>query len=162
MRRTTAFSAADSASRCWTPTISTSLIADNTIDARIYAVDFQDLGASKIAALCNTIDAELDGIAVFQTPELAPRAPSEYLIAQNKVRVNQTGGAIELDETGGYGGISVFDFSAYSDPVEGETFKSDIAILNNDIIIANDPVKVGIDVSGDGKGHVRIIGNRIW
>ena len=67
------------------------LVADNTIDARIYAVDFQDLGASKIAALRNTIDAELDGIAVFQTPELAPKAPSEYLIAQNKVRVNQTG-----------------------------------------------------------------------
>ena len=56
----------------------------------------------------------------------------------------------------------MFDFSAYSDPVEGETFKSDVAILNNDIIIANDPVKAGIDVSGDGKGHVRITGNRIW
>ena len=140
MRRTTAFSAADFGIQVLDANhLDVFSIADNTIDARIYAVDFQDLGASKIAALRNTIDAELDGIAVFQTPELAPRAPSEYLIAQNKVRVNQTGGAIELDETGGYGGISVFDFSAYSDPVEGETFKSDIAILNNDIIIANDP-----------------------
>jgi hypothetical protein len=136
------------------------LVADNAIDARIYGISFQDLGRSKVSALRNLLEVELDGITVFQTPDLAPTPGSEFFIAQNLVRVNQTGGA--LDETGGYGGISVFDFSAYSDPVVGETFKSDITIVNNDIIVADNPVKVGIDVSGDGKGDVRVIGNRIW
>jgi hypothetical protein len=135
------------------------LVVDNTIDARIYAISFLDLGASKLAAIRNTIDAELDGVFVGQIPGLAPKEPSEYLIAQNKVRVNATGGA--LDSTGGYGGVSVFDFAAYSDPVVPETIKSDITIWDNDITVADNPVKDGIDVSGDGSGKIRIIGNRI-
>jgi hypothetical protein len=137
------------------------LVADNTMDTRIYPVVFQDLGASNVAALRNTIDAELSGINVFQTPDGAPKKPSTFLIAENKVRVNETGGALALDPTGGYAGISVVDFSAFSDPVVGETFKSDITVVNNDIKIGQDPVMTAIDVSGDGKGVVRIIGNRI-
>ena len=43
----------------------------------------------------------------------------------------------------------------------GETFKSDVTILNNDITISTNPVLNGIEVSGDGKGDVRVIGNRI-
>ena len=57
--------------------------------------------------------------------------------------------------------MSVFDFAAYSDPIMGETIKSDVTIWDNDITLADHPVKDGIDVSGDGKGDIRIIGNRI-
>jgi hypothetical protein len=135
------------------------LIIGNRIDARIYAVSLLDLGASKLAVLDNSIDAELDGIVVFQSADLAPKAPSDFLIAKNKIRVNETGGA--LDPAGGYGGISVLDFSAYSDPIIPETIKSDITIFGNDIQVADNPVKDGIDVSGDGSGKISVVGNRI-
>jgi hypothetical protein len=137
-------------------------VTDNTLDARIYALDFVDLGASKVSVMRNTIDAELDGVVVFlQNADLAPLSPSRFTIAQNHVRVNASGGAVELDPTGGYAGISVFDFAALSDPPAGYTFTSDIAILNNDIEIGVAPVKNGIDVSGDGDGDIRVTGNRI-
>jgi len=77
------------------------LIAGNRIDSRIYATIFQDLGASKIATLRNDIDAELAGAFVAQTPSLRPETPSTFVIAQNQIRVNETGGA--LDPAGGYG-----------------------------------------------------------
>ncbi len=133
------------------------VLAGNTMDVRIYGISMTDLGASKLAAVRNSIDAELEGIVVFQTPELAPAAPSEYLIAHNRLRVNETGGAVDFDPTGGYGGVGVYDFSA---PV-GETIRSDVTIWDNDVTVPENPVKDGIDVSGDGPGHITIVGNRI-
>jgi hypothetical protein len=137
------------------------VLAGNTMDVRIYAIALQDLSASKLAAVRNTIDAELEGIVVTQTPELAPKVPSQYLIARNKLRVNETGRAVDLDPTGGYGGVGVYDFSAQSMPPVGETIRSDATIWDNDITIPENPVKDGIDVSGDGPGHITIVGNRI-
>ncbi|MDB6089141.1 MAG: hypothetical protein JWN85_1925 [Gammaproteobacteria bacterium] len=137
------------------------VLAGNTMDVRVYAIALTDLGGSKFAAVRNTIDAELEGIVVDQTPKLAPKVPSQYLIAQNTLRVNETGRAVELDSTGGYGGIGVYDFAAQSMPPAGETINSDVTIWDNDITIPENPVKDGIDVSGDGPGDITVIGNRI-
>jgi hypothetical protein len=141
------------------------LIVGNRLDSRIYAISLQDLGASRIAVIRNDIDAELDGVLVSQTPELRPRSPSKFLIARNTVRVNETGGATELDPAGGYGGISVFDFAAQppeGEPPIGETFKSDITIYDNDVTAsAKYPVMDGIDIWNDGTGDIRVINNRI-
>ncbi|MDB6042492.1 MAG: hypothetical protein JWM63_1043 [Gammaproteobacteria bacterium] len=137
------------------------VLAGNTMDVRIYGISLQDLGASKLAAVRNTIDAELEGILVNQTPELAPKEPSQYLIAQNKLRVNETGRAIDFDPTGGYGGVGVYDYSAQSKPPVGETIRADVTIWDNDITIPKNPVKDGIDVSGDGPGDITVVGNRI-
>jgi hypothetical protein len=137
------------------------LFVRNRMDTRIYAISLFDLGASKLAVVGNTIDSELAPVFIGQTPELRPTAASDFLVAQNWLRVNATGKAEALDPEGGYGGVVVFDFGGYSDPIETEQFQSDVTIWANDIVIPETLVKRGLDISGDGSGDFRVIGNRI-
>ena len=66
------------------------MIVDNKVDARIYGVYTQDLGTSKIVTVRNKISAELDGVLVAQDARAAA-LPSDYLVAQNRISVNENG-----------------------------------------------------------------------
>lgn len=135
------------------------LFNGNKMDVRIYGISIRDLGASKVTAVRNDIDAELSGFLIGESPEQAPATPSDYDIAWNRIRVNETG--LAVDPTGGYAGIGVVQFSTLAEVPVPETFISDVTLFANDITIPEHPVQAGVFVAGDGKSDVRIIGNRI-
>jgi hypothetical protein len=137
----------------------TEVLANNKMDVRIYGIVLQDLGASKSTVLANVIDAELSPVLVAETPGQSPAVPSEYSVEWNRLRVNETG--LALDPTGGYAGIGVVQFSTQTETPLGETFKSNVTIFGNDIEIPANLVQAGIFIAGDGPSAVRVVGNRI-
>lgn len=127
------------------------LLTRNEMDVRIYGVYTQDLGASQVATVRNTIRAELDGVLVAQDARPA-QSPSDYFVAQNKISVNEDGRSAF---GGGNDGVAVYDYNLGS-----ESIQDDVTILGNDIKLGTN-VFEGIAVFSDGPGSVLVVGNRV-
>jgi hypothetical protein len=103
----------------------------------------------------NTIRSEIDGVLVAQTPERPPEEPSDYLIAQNKISVNEQG----LSIVGGANdGVATFDFASMQGLTE--TMEANVNIWGNDITVGVNVLE-GIVIFSDGPGDVRVFGNRV-
>lgn len=122
----------------------------NLVDARLYGLYTEDLGASHYVAVRNNISADLDGIAVIQTPAGALAQPSDYLIAQNEIKVN-----IERDAyyPPANDGIAVVDITG-----EPEVFDADVSIWGNNVRVSADTLQ-HYTVVGAGRGDFHVIGN---
>jgi hypothetical protein len=122
----------------------------NLIDARIYGLYTEDLGASHYVAVRNNISADGDGVAVIRSPAGASAQPSDYLIAQNKINVNIEGDAYYLTANDG---IALVDITG-----EPEAFEADFSVWGNDVRIGPDTFE-HFTVIGAGRGNFHVIGN---
>lgn len=128
----------------------------NDIDARVYGVNMTNLGNSHFQTLRNRIKAEIEGIVVFQTPERPPEESSRYVIAQNRISVNERGLSIA---GGANDAIATYDFAVGQEGLT-ETMEADVDIWGNEITLGVN-VLDGIEIFSDGPGDVRVVSNRI-
>jgi hypothetical protein len=131
------------------------LAVGNDIDARIYGIITTNLGASRFQIVRNTIAAELDCVLIAQTLERPPAQASSYVVAQNRMSVNETGLSIVGVANDG---VAMFDFAVEAGMTE--TMSANLDVFGNDITLGVDTFQ-GITVFSDGPGDVRVFGNRI-
>jgi hypothetical protein len=127
----------------------------NTLDVRSIGLWSTDLGKSRVSYVANSVASESTGIAVTRAFR-PPARPSRYLIADNEVKMNENGTAIDGV---GFDGIAVQDYTA-AGPDAAPEMEDDIEIFANNIQLGR-LVYDGVFIQGSASGNTRVRNNRV-